>query len=105
MLLASGALATENALTPPAKEGRPASPRDCGYVFAWRHRDGSSAAWDRQRLVQSADDVQGSRTCDGPLTQKLDPSRTPWSEIRVTNSETVGSQSHSLRQRLCVRPG
>ena len=35
----------------------------------------------------------------GARVLKLDPSRSPWSRIDATNSETVGSRSHSLRQR------
>jgi hypothetical protein len=33
--------------------------------------------------------------------RRLDPSRTPWSNIIAPNSEIVGSQSHSLRQCPC----
>jgi hypothetical protein len=94
-----------------SKDGaRRRSKRDGGLVAHWRARTSplparTSPGWGEVSSRPANRDPAPQREIRLGSSTELGSSRIRWGEIRPTNSETVGSQSHSLRQLDSVQPG
>jgi len=68
-------------------------------MYAVRKRRGAWTICDDQKPLMLLDSyeeaLEVAQTAAVVMSPKLEPARTPCSEIRPTNSETVGSQSPS----------